>query len=149
MRVYVRLVSFCILAIFVSSQAYSADQPTPEERAFKFRTSLFQTFAWKYGQLIGAKAQSDEAAFKKHAGDLVSLSTLLQEGFQIENSLPEGTAAKPEIWQDYDTFKEKADNLTTVATALTEDGAMADFDARGFGSKACGTCHRDFRIKDE
>lgn len=148
-KVLSSIIATAIVGIFASGQVQSADQPTPEERAYKFRTSLFQTFSWKFGNLVGAMKQSDEAAFAKHAGDLVSLSGLLEEGFQIENSLPEGTAAKPEIWQDYDTFKEKAANLTALATSLTEAGAMAEFDPRDFGSKACGSCHRDFRIKDE
>lgn len=142
------LVIFAILT-FASGQALAKDEPTPEERAYKFRTSLFQTFGWKYGQLIAAKQREDEAGFIKHADDLVYLSTLLEEGFQIENSLPEGTRAKPEIWQDYEKFQEKAKNLRSVAKTLTQTGAMANFNPRDFGSKACGTCHRDFRIKKE
>ena len=144
-----RIIVAVALGVFASGQVQSADQPTPEEKAAKFRTSLFQTFSWKFGNLVGAKKQGDEAAFTKHANDLVNLSTLLEEGFQIKNNLPEGTAAKPEIWEDYDTFKERAANLTKLATSLTKTGAMADFDPRDFGSKACGGCHRDFRIKDE
>jgi cytochrome c556 len=143
------IVIFFALCALVTGQAFSEDEPTPEERAYKFRTSLFQTFGWKYGQLIAAKQRSDEEGFIKHAGDLVYLSTLLEEGFQIENSLPEGTRAKPEIWQDFAKFEDKAKNLNTQAKTLTEAGAMADFDPRDFGSKACGTCHRDFRIKEK
>jgi cytochrome c556 len=144
-----RILVTAVIGVLVSGNVQSADQPTPEERAYKFRTSLFQTFSWKFGNLVGAKKGGDEVAFAKHAGDLTHLSTLLEEGFQIENSLPEGTAAKPEIWEDYDKFKDRAANLNKMATALTEAGAMAGFDPRDFGSKACGSCHRDFRIKDD
>ena len=49
----------------------------------------------------------------------------------------------------FDKFKDRAANLNKMVTSLTEAGAMADFDPRDFGSKACGSCHRDFRIKDE
>ena len=148
-KVLPRILVTAVIGVFVSGQVQSADEPTPEERAYKFRTSLFQTFSWKYGNLIGAKQRGDETAFIKHAGDLVHLTTLLEEGFQIENSLPEGTAAKPEIWEDFDKFKDRAANLNKMVTSLTEAGAMADFDPRDFGSKACGSCHRKFRIKDE
>jgi len=123
-------------------------QPTPEERAYKFRTSLFQTFSWKLGQMAGAKGKNNPDAFTKHAADLAQLSTLIEEGFQIANSLPEGTKAKPEIWEDYKKFQAKAMALTEAATGFTEAGAMANFDAREFGSKTCGGCHRDFKIKD-
>jgi len=123
-------------------------QPTPEERAYKFRTSLFQTFSWKLGQMVGAKGKNNPDAFAKHAADLAQLSTLIEEGFQIANSLPEGTKAKPEIWEDYKKFQAKAMALTEAATGFTEAGAMANFDPREFGSKSCGGCHRDFKVKD-
>lgn len=128
--------------------AANAQQPSPEERAYKFRTSLFQTFAWKLGQMAGSKGQDDEAAFIKHAKDLSYLSGLIEEGFTIENSLPEGSKAKPEIWQDYAKFQEKAANMTEITNGFTKAGAMADFNPREFGSKTCGSCHRDFKFKD-
>lgn len=144
------LVAICTLALFISGQAFSQEKkPTPEERAYKFRTSLFQTFGWKYGQLIGAKAQGNETAFIKHAKDLEYLASMLEEGFQIKDSLPEGTTAKANIWEDFDTFTEKADTLRAGVNTLTQAGAMADFDPKDFGSKTCGNCHREFRVKKD
>ena len=144
------IAALCTLTLIISSQAISQeDQPTPEERAYKFRTSVFQTFGWKFGQLIGAKAQDDEAAFVKHAKDLEYLASMIEEGFQIKDSLPEGTTAKAEIWEDFETFSEKAETLRAGAKALTEPGAMADFNPKEFGSANCGNCHRDFRIKKD
>jgi len=136
-----------ILALF-SSGLSQAKQPTPEERAYKFRTSLFQTFAWKLGQLAQAKGRGDQSAFTQHAKDLVYLSTMTDEGFSIENSIPEGSKAKPEIWQDGDGFNDKAANLKAISEGLLESQAMADFDPRKFGSKACGSCHREYKVKD-
>jgi Cytochrome c556 len=144
------LATVLVLILFATGQAYSQeDQPTPEERAYKFRTSLFQTFGWKFGQLIGAKAQDDEAAFIKNAKDLEYLAGMLEEGFQIKDSLPEGTTAKANIWEDFETFSEKAQTLRAGVNALTQDGAMADFNPKEFGSKTCGNCHREFRIKKD
>lgn len=140
------LAAACAIALLAG--AAHAQQPTPEERAYKFRTSLFQTFAWKLGQMAQAKGQDDEGAFIKHAKDLSYLSGLIEEGFTIENSLPEGSKAKPEIWEDYAKFQEKAANMTEVTNGFTQAGAMADFNPREFGSKACGSCHRDFKVKD-
>ena len=149
MKFCFRFISALTVSLLLVSPVYSQDQPTPEERAYEFRHGLFETFGWKLGQLAGAKAKGDETAFVKHANDLAFLSTLLEEGFQIENSLPEGTRAKPEIWQDYATFKEKAQTLNEAATALTESGAMKGFDIQDFGSKICGGCHKKFRLKEE
>lgn len=143
-----RSVLLMTIISFASATAIAQEQPTPEERAYKFRTSLFQTFAWKLGQMAAAKGQDDSAAFAKHAADLAQLSSLIEEGFQIENSLPEGSKAKAAIWQDYEKFQSKAQALTDLAGDFTEQGAMANFDPRKFGSKGCGGCHRDFKIKD-
>ena len=99
--------------------------------------------------MAGAKGQNNETAFTKHAADLAQLSTLIEEGFQIEDSLPEGSKAKAEIWQDYEKFQTKAQALNDAAMSFTDAGAMANFDPRDFGSKTCGGCHRDFKVKDD
>lgn len=148
MKTLFRSVLLMITITFVSGTAIAQKKPTPEERAYKFRTSLFETISWKLGQMAGAKGQDDATAFAKHAADLVQLSSLIEEGFEIENSLPEGSRAKAEIWQDYEKFQSKAQALTDLASSFTLDGAMAGFDPRKFGSKTCGGCHRDFKIKD-
>lgn len=144
-RMFITLASAATLTATPLAQA---QQPSPEEKAYKFRTSLFQTYAWKLGQMAGAKGQDDEAAFIQHAKDLAYLSGLVEEGFTIENNIPEGSKAKPEIWQDYKKFQEKGAILTDLANEYSSAGKMADFNPREFGSKACGSCHRDFKIKD-
>lgn len=95
-----------------------------------------------------AKGQSDEASFVQHAKDLSYLSTMIEEGFTIENSLPEGSKAKSEIWQDFEKFQKKIANMSELSEGFSDAGAMEGFDPRDFGSKACGSCHRDFKIKD-
>ena len=136
------------ISLLLVGQVHSKEQPTPEERAYEFRHGLFETFSWKLGQLYSAQAKEDAAAFNKHAKDLAYLSGMLEEGFQLKNSLPEGSRAKAEIWENYDVFQEKAADLGKAAAALTEEGAMKSFDVRDFGSKSCGGCHRDFREKE-
>lgn len=149
MKLSFRSITVASIILLISSVAFAqGKQPTPEERAYKFRTGLFQTFAWKLGQMAGSKAQDDESAFIKHAKDLSYLSTMIEEGFKIENSLPEGTKAKPEIWEDFAQFQEKAANLSELSDGFTKAGAMSGFDPKEFGSQACGSCHRDFKIKD-
>lgn len=135
------------LAAGVSLSVAQANDPTPEDRAYKFRTSLFQTFGYKYGRLIGAKMKGDATMFKKQAADLAYLTTMLEEGFEIENSLPEGTEAKAKIWDDFSKFEEKADTLRSAVAELQNDGAMEEFNPRNFGSTNCGGCHREYRIK--
>ncbi len=150
MKKPIRSIAVASAILLVASNGVAQDkQPTPEERAYKFRTSLFQTFAWKLGQMAQAKGKNDEAAFTQNAKDLAYLSSMIEEGFTIENSLPEGTKAKPEIWEDFAKFQGKITNMADITNGFAKEGAMSDFDPREFGSKACGSCHRDFKIKDD
>lgn len=137
-----------VVASVVFSGVALSQQPSPEDREYGFRTSLFQTFAWKMGQLAQAKGANDQAGFAKHAKDLAYLSTMTQEGFMIENNIPGGSLAKPAIWEDFDDFGDKAANLTSLSEGLLAEGAMDSFSPRQFGSKACGTCHREYKEKD-
>ena len=125
------------------------DDRTPEEKAYEFRDSLFNTIGWKMGKLVGAKMQGDKAAFQKEAADMAYLSGLIVEGFELKDSIPEGSLAKPEIWSDWDTFVEKANDLQTSAQDLADSGDMGAFDPMKFGRGNCGVCHKDFKERDE
>ena len=50
------------------------------------------------------------------------------EGFQIKDSLPEGSKAKPEIWEDFAEFEKRQQTLIAATQALSEEGAMADLE---------------------
>lgn len=143
---------FALVCFYGSSlNAAFADEtpPTPEEQAYKFRTSLFQTFSFKFGKLVAAKVAGDGKMFNKQAADLQYLASMLEEGFEIENSLPAGTEAKPVIWEDFSGFTEKAEVLRNAVAGLTQEGAMDSFQPREFGSKNCGGCHREYRVKKD
>lgn len=129
--------------------AQKVDNRTPEQKAHEFRDGLFHTIEWKMGQMVGAKMRKDKAAFQKHAADMAYLAGMIPEGFALKNSLPEGTRAKPEIWQDWDTFTEKAGKFKKAAQALASSGDIDGFDPKKFGGGNCGACHKDFKTKEE
>jgi cytochrome c556 len=75
----------------------------------------------------------------------------------IPSEFPKGTEtghetkAKPEIWSDSAGFakaaanlQEAADKLATLADADDKAGFATQFDAVG---KACGACHRVYRVR--
>lgn len=137
-----------LLTLCGATAALAQDTRTPEEKSYQFRAGLFKTIEWKFSQMIGAKFASDEAAFKKHAGDLAYLAGLITEGFELKDSLPEGTKAKKEIWEDWDDFVEKAGDFQKNAQALADSGDFASFDFKKFGSGNCGACHRNYKERD-
>ena len=109
------------------------------------------------------KAMSDEA--KKDAPALA----VFQDGAKVIGELapqvptwfPEGsgaeagikTAAKPEIWQKPDLFKEKATAFATAAATFQTVAASGDIAAIKAGvpelGKTCKGCHDEFRLKDD
>jgi cytochrome c556 len=63
------------------------------------------------------------------------------------------TAAKPEIWTQPADFKAASDKLIAEAGTLVEVAASGDAAAIGgqlrATGKACGACHKQFRVPDE
>lgn len=134
---------FSVMASVVYAQG--RDTRTPEEKEYVFRDSLFNVIGHKAAQLPAAKAAGDQEAFKKAAADIAYLAGLIEEGFQIENNTFEGSLALPAIWEDFDDFTDRADNLRDAAQALADSGDMDAYDPRGFGGENCGGCHRNYK----
>lgn len=63
------------------------------------------------------------------------------------------TRAKPEIWQEWDTFVEKAENLQAVTGPLIAAVETGDRGKMGAALKnvgdACGGCHKPYRYPKE
>lgn len=77
-------------------------------------------------------------------------------GERITGLFPKGSGhgvseASPEIWRDWDGFKNSADRMVAVARDLEKAGRANDAAAvkaayRALG-RTCGSCHKLFRIK--
>lgn len=141
---------FCGAVFLLSTTTLSAhaQPPSIEEQAVGFRQGVFQSLSWKVGQLAGAKAQNDRAAFQKHADDLAYLTGLITEGF-IANSLVADSKAKPSVWEDSEGFHEAAKKMQGMAAEIAAaDYDINSFDARSFGREGCGGCHKNFKERD-
>ncbi|HEY9183191.1 MAG TPA: cytochrome c [Gammaproteobacteria bacterium] len=128
---------------------------TPEGAAFQFRSNLMNVLAYKVAQARGmaqGEIPVDEAAFKKHASDVVVLSGMIVEGF-IPNSAIEGSAALPEVWTNMADFQAKAADLQNAAQALADSANQNGFEAaKGMVQavgQTCGGCHRPYRRRQE
>ena len=128
---------------------------TPEGAAFQFRAHLMNVIAYKVAQARGmaqGEIPVDEAAFKKHASDVATLSGMIVEGF-IPNSAVEGSAALPEVWTNMADFQAKAADLQNAAQALSDAANQNGFEAaKGMVQavgQSCGGCHRPYRRRQE
>ena len=104
--------------------------------------------AWKNAQ--------DKAKAGNISGIAADADVMAQSAKKITALFPPGslegkTAAKPEIWQKWPEFEAAAKNLEVEATKLRDTAKTNNADAtqalmKDFGGKACGTCHRPFRV---
>ena len=99
------------------------------------------------GQILKNKLDFT-AHIPQHAQAISDLAKLLPDLF------PDGTQkgktdALPEIWQDRDDFKDKANALETEAAKLAQVARSGDASAIGAQvkkvGKACGGCHKKYR----
>jgi cytochrome c556 len=111
--------------------------------------------AWKVGKLRAMQQGEipvDNAAAVKNAHDVAVVAGMLAEGF-IPNSIVKGSAAVPEIWNNFADFQQKATDLQTAATSLADAAQANGFDAaKGMVqavSQSCGGCHRPYRKREE
>ena len=87
-----------------------------------------------------------------HAGNLARSAGLIASAFE-QRVVAGPTDAKPEVWQQHDTFLDKAKKLEQEAGKLEQVASSGDGAAIGRQVKAlgdsCGSCHESFRKPKE
>ena len=148
MRNWVKHVMAAGLAVAVIGAGVTATQPAlADSHAVKERKATFKQISKANKAIKAAVKAGDTAAAKEQAAIIVAsadkLAGLFPKGTGRGDLDPKMTRAKPEIWSDWDTFKEKLAGLRGVASKVAGGDLAA---AKGMG-KACGACHKLFRGK--
>ena len=148
-----------ILSLGVAVVAH-AQPMTPQQRAewsLKVRQSVFTLLGNNIGVVGGmARGQVDYDAEKATAAvdNIHFLSRMIPDAMAHDTREFELTTnALPEVWEDMDSFVEKAQNLTNAAanaqTLIAEGAEESDIrKALGGIGQACGSCHDDFKFDD-
>jgi len=105
--------------------------------------------------LESGKGTADDVA--KNAASIKASAAQIPDLFPAGTSMDDGvakTAAKKEIWANFDDFKSHASKLGELAGALQEAAATGDKDkiAAAFGAmgkEGCGGCHSLYRQKTQ
>jgi cytochrome c556 len=144
-----------LLAASGFALAQSATQPTPAEKAIKYRQSVFEVVAGNFGPLAGkagGKVDLSDADARKYATRLASIAEFTRDAFpDVSKEGP--TKAKPEIWSQRADFDKLVDDLTTKTRALADVTAKAGVSAEEFKAavggvgNSCKNCHEKFREK--
>ena len=138
-------------ALGLSSQALAVDEP---ENVIKYRQAVMKAIGGHMASIAGVVkgevSYTDHVAI--HANGINALSKAVTAVF------PKGTdngsyktAALPKIWEDWAGFEKAAQALDTASANLASVAAGGDKQkiATAFGDlgKACGGCHKPYRVK--
>ena len=122
-------------------------------QAIDYRTSVMTVIRWNFkpmGDMLKGKRPFDGPAFARHMRDLESAISLdLLTGFPEDSDEGEDTAAKAEIWMNWEDFKQKHRDLKERTAKLSEamlSGNLKVIEARfDEVGKACKACHKEYK----
>lgn len=124
--------------------------------AIEARQAHMDLYAFNLGVLGGMaqdKIEYDADMAQAAASNLAMLSQMDQSRYWPAGSdtMMEGTAALPELWDNLDDVMAKSNDLVMAAAAMDEaagQGLDALKAAMGPLGGACGACHRSYRQRD-
>jgi cytochrome c556 len=146
------LIKGLFAAVLLSGAASQATLAGELERTLDYRQGLMNVLSWNMkamSAMMKGEKPYDEKAFARHASDLATTASLdLAAGFPEDSDKGE-TDALPDIWLDFDGFKQKLEDLRAASRNLSEVAAGGDKaamgDALGKTGKTCKGCHENFK----
>lgn len=138
------LVVGLLLAAGVAIAAEGVTDPTviAREDVMKINAGAMKTL----GGMAKGDVAFDAVAAEAAKAALIAAAADIPVKFKEPATDPK-SAAKPEIWTNWDEFADYAGKLSAAATAMDAsslEGVRAGIDAVG---KSCGDCHTEFKIK--
>ncbi len=147
-----------LAGIALTTGAIAQNQPTPEqqaESAINTRKSVVRLFAFNMAP-INAMARGnqefDAALVERNARRIAALAPMLPEAFAAMDTraFDLETEALPVIWDEFEEFQQRANNLieganNLAAVAAAGNQAETIRTAGSIGRTYCGGCHEMFR----
>lgn len=124
---------------------------SPEADAVRYRQGVMRAIEWKVIELramADGETALDEAQFKESTRELAALATMIPEGFTPGTDIP-GSAAKPEIWTEWDKFTAEAKKFADLTQKFADTAQQSGFEAaKGMAAQVgseCRNCHSPYR----
>ena len=143
-------------AIAVTVAGTSALADGHLEKAISARNAQMTLYSWNLGMLGGmakGTVEYDAAKASAAAANLAALAAMNSQGMWPKGSdsaaMQGKTRALPEIWSTYPAISEKGAALKEAAAKLAQvagNGLDALKGGVGDVGKACGDCHKQFRM---
>jgi cytochrome c556 len=137
-----------VSALLMSGAAFAETEPTtPEVIARHDLMKAMGGAAKALGGMAGGEVAYDAAAAEAAKQTLIASAGEIEAKFTA-NVEDAGSAAKPEVWTNWDDFVAKAKALGDAANAM--DVASAETIGAGMAGVggACKACHTDYRVAD-
>lgn len=147
-----------LAGIIITTGVTAQDAPTPEQQAqsaANTRKSVVRLFAFNMAP-INAMARGnrefDAAIVERNARRIAALAPMLPETIAAMDtrSFDLETEALPVVWEQFEEFQQRANNLIEGANNLAAVAAGGDQmetirEAASIGRTYCGGCHEMFR----
>lgn len=152
--IFAAVLTLGAMTVLVAAPAVTRAASSPEN-VVKYRQTVMKAIGAHMGG-IGAvlKGEVDYGPkhIEEHAEAINGMAQILADAFREDVGTSGGeTAAKQEIWSDWNDFVAKAKGLEEAAGNLGDLAEGGDMAAIGDGVKAlggaCGACHNTFRVK--
>lgn len=134
-------------AIVAAGVAYAEVEATdPNAIARKALMGVIGKNIGVLDNMASGKAAYDAAAADAAKAAMIEASAKIEATFKEQGAADPASAAKPEIWTNWDDFVKKAGALNTAATAM--DVASLETIGAGMGGLggACKDCHTTYRV---
>lgn len=123
------------------------------ESAVDYRQSAFSIMRDNFaamGDMVKGDVDYDATVFQQRAEDFARLSHIPWVGFTIQGAMPgENTDALPEIWDNWNDFKQRSLDLITDAEKLAVVAAGGSLDdikpVFVATAKNCKGCHDNYK----
>jgi cytochrome c556 len=137
---------------WLGTAVQAAEGETANSRAIEFREAVMTLFSWNLkpmGAMMKGDMPYDAVEFQGYAKDLAQAA-----GLDLLGGFPEGseqgeTAARMDIWMNWDDFKAKLEELRVNSKALAEVAMSGDAEkikpAFGAVGGACKGCHDAYK----
>ena len=128
-----------------------ADASAKDEDVVEYRQGVFTVIGWNFGPMVAmVKGENpyDGAGFEEHARRVKEMSVMALEGFQSK-AMTSDSEAKPEIWDNWEDFQAKMEEMNRQVANLYEVSRNRDLGAirAVFGEVggSCKSCHDDYK----
>ncbi len=137
----------CFLLPYSATQAASEAQDQVE-----YREGVFHVMAWDFSQMkrmLEDESRYNAEDFQRRANRLVDMAKMLPEGFPETRPKRVKTDAKKQIWENWDDFQQKLNDIESKAGGLAEAAASGNKESvtKAFGAvgNSCKGCHDKYR----